>query len=161
MARRGARRIAPAGLTNVAKGNVFGDFEDWLDGSLWPGLVSKSDEARTTSIETEISTQARASSSRYDVGVGMVKEIKNLTAEGEPVKCHLEVQLPSEMSTYECGDYLAVLPLNLDKLVRRVMAHFHLPWDLVVTVKTTGPSTIPCGVPLSVYDVLRSYVELS
>ena len=161
MGHRGARRIAPAGLTNVVKGNVFGDFEDWLDGSLWPELVSKSEDTTTTSIETEISTQARASSLRYDVSVGVVREMKKLTAAGEPVKCHLEVQLPSEMSTYECGDYLAVLPLNPDKLVRRVMAHFLLPWDSVVTVKTKGPSTIPCGVPLSVYDVLRSYVELS
>lgn len=65
------------------------------------------------------------------------------------------------MSTYECGDYLAVLPLNPDKLVRRVMAHFHLPWDAVITLKTTGPSVIPSNVPLSMYDVLRSYVELS
>lgn len=161
MSQRGAYRIASAGFTNIAKGNVFGDFEDWLDGSLWPELVARTDDVAATSIEAEISTQARASSLRYDISVGVVTEVKTLTAAGEPVKCHLEVQLPSDMSTYECGDYLAVLPLNPDKLVRRVMAHFHLPWDAVVTLRTTGPSTIPTNVPLSVYEVLRSYVELS
>lgn len=161
MGQRCAQRVVSAGFTNIAKGNVFGDFEDWLDGSLWPELVSTTDGTMASPIETEISTQARASSLRYDIGVGVVKEVKKLTAAGEPVKCHLEVQLPSEMSTYECGDYLAVLPLNPDKLVRRVMAHFHLPWDAVITLKTTGPSVIPSNVPLSVYDVLRSYVELS
>ena len=161
MGQRGAQRIAPAGLANIAKGNVFGDFEDWLDNSLWPELVSKTDGTTEISVETEISTQARAWSLRYDVGVGVVKEIKRLTAAGESAKYHLEVQLPSDMSTYECGDYLAVLPLNPDKVVRRVMAHFRLPWDAVITLKTAGPSTIPSGVPLSVYDVLRSYVELA
>jgi cytochrome P450/NADPH-cytochrome P450 reductase len=161
MGQRCARRIVSAGFANIAKGNVFGDFEDWLDRSLWPELASTADDTMASPIEIEISTQARASSLRYDIGVGVVKEVKKLTAAGEPVKCHLEVQLPSEMSTYECGDYLAVLPLNPDKLVRRVMAHFHLPWDAVITMKTTGPSVIPCNVPLSVYDVLRSYVELS
>ena len=93
--------------------------------------------------------------------MGVVKEVRKLTTAGEPVKCHLEVQLPSEMSTYECGDYLAILPLNPDKLVQRVVADFHLPWYAVITLKTTGPSVIPSNVPLSVYDVLRSYVELS
>ena len=161
MDQRGAHRIVPAGFTNIAKSNVFGDFEDWLDGSLWPELVSKTYPAVASSIEAQILTQARASRLRYDVNVGLVKEVKKLTVAGEPVKCHLEVQLPEEVSSYECGDYLAVLPLNPDKLVRRVMAHFHLPWDAVITLKTAGPSTIPSNVPLSVYDVLRSYVELS
>jgi cytochrome P450/NADPH-cytochrome P450 reductase len=161
MGQRGAQRIVSAGFTNIAKGNVFGDFEDWLDGSLWPALVSKTEDTVASSVETEISTQARASSLRYDINVGIVKEVKKLTAAGEPAKFHLEIQLPSDMSTYECGDYLAVLPLNPEKLVRRVMAHFHLPWDAVITLKTTGPSTIPSNIPLSVYDVLRSYVELS
>jgi cytochrome P450/NADPH-cytochrome P450 reductase len=161
MGQRGAQRIVSAGFTNIAKGKVFGDFEDWLDGSLWPALVSKTEDTVASSVETEISTQARASSLRYDINVGIVKEVKKLTAAGEPAKFHLEIQLPSDMSTYECGDYLAVLPLNPEKLVRRVMAHFHLPWDAVITLKTTGRSTIPSNIPLSVYDVLRSYVELS
>jgi cytochrome P450/NADPH-cytochrome P450 reductase len=161
MGQRGAQRIVSAGFTNITKGKVFGDFEDWLDGSLWPALVSKTEDTVASSVETEISTQARASSLRYDINVGIVKEVKKLTAAGEPAKFHLEIQLPSDMSTYECGDYLAVLPLNPEKLVRRVMAHFHLPWDAVITLKTTGPSTIPSNIPLSVYDVLRSYVELS
>ena len=161
MEEHGAKRIAPIGLTNVAKGNLFGDFEDWLDETLWPALHSKqgSDHAENA-VHAEISTQARASSLRYDVNIGKVLKVQKLTGEGEAPKYHVEVQLPSK-STYECGDYLAVLPLNPDKTVRRVMSHFQLPWDAVITLKTSGPSTIPTNTPLSVYDVLRSYVELS
>ena len=163
--RHGAQRIAPTGLTDVAQGNIFGDFEDWLDKSLWPSIapraVPTADEpAAKLTINAEISTQARASSLRCDVSLGKVKTIKRLTQDSEPAKWHMEVQLPPE-ATYECGDYLAVLPLNPEKLVRRIMSHFQLPWDAVITLKTKGPSTIPSGVPLSVYDVLRSYVELS
>ena len=161
MEEQGAKRIAPMGLTNVAKGNLFGDFEDWLDETLWPALHSKEgSDYPENAVTAEISTQARASSLRYDVNIGKVLKVQKLTGEGEAPKYHVEVQLPSN-STYECGDYLAVLPLNPDKTVRRVMSHFQLPWDAVITLKTSGPSTIPTNVPLSVYDVLRSYVELS
>ena len=64
-------------------------------------------------------------------------------------------------TSYECGDYLAILPLNSEKNVKQVMAHFALPGDTVVTINATGPSTIPANTPLSVFDVLRGYVELS
>jgi cytochrome P450/NADPH-cytochrome P450 reductase len=72
----------------------------------------------------------------------------------------MEIELPPD-STYQCGDYLAALPLNSEKRVKEIMAHFNLPGDAVITVKATGPSTIPTDCPLSVFDVLRSYVELS
>ncbi len=111
-------------------------------------------------MQMEISTQARASTLRYDVSLGVVLDVKTLTADGEPPKCHMEVQLPTETS-YECGDYLAVLPMNPHEVVQRVMSHFKLPWDTVITLKTTGPLTIPTNTPLSVYDVLRGYVELA
>ncbi|KAK4947860.1 hypothetical protein LTR10_013368 [Elasticomyces elasticus] len=157
----GAKRIAPAGYADAAKGNLYGDFEDWLDLSLWPNVSGQAENQQTTSeMDVEVSTNARASSLRYDVSIAKVTENRVLTGAGEPTKCHMEIELPSDM-TYECGDYLAVLPLNSEKSVKRVMAHFGLPWDAVVTVKATGPSIIPKNVPLSAFDVLRSYVELS
>lgn len=79
MGQRCARRIVSAGFANIAKGNVFGDFEDWLDSSLWPELVSTTDDTMTSPMEIDISTQARASSLRYDIGMGVVKEVKKLT----------------------------------------------------------------------------------
>lgn len=158
----GANRFAPAGYADAAKGNLYGDFEDWLDTSLWPNVSGSANEpeGRFSEMDVEVSTDARASSLRYDVSLAKVTENRVLTGAGEPIKCHMEVELPSDM-TYECGDYLAVLPLNSEKSVKRVMAHFGLPWDAVVTVKATGPSIIPKNVPLSAFDVLRSYVELS
>ena len=157
----GAHRLAPVGLTDASKGNMFGDFEDWLEDGFWPALISSvSASAQATAPEIEISTNARASSLRYDVNLATVCENKCLTAQGEPEKWHTEVQLPSD-SAYDCGDYLAILPMNSEESVRRIMTHFQLPWDAVVTMKTAGPSTIPANTPLSVYDVLRSYVELA
>ena len=161
----GAHRLAAAGLTDAAKGNMYGDFEDWLEDKFWPALMStqgahQDPEQELSSVEVEIATNARASSLRYDVSLATVIENRRLTAEGEPEKWHMEIQLPSD-SDYQCGDYLAVLPLNSDESVRRVMKHFQLPWDATITVKSAGPSTIPSNTPLSIYDVLRSYVELA
>lgn len=160
----GAHCLAPIGLTDASRGNMYGDFEDWLDDKLWPSLASSKEglpaQLVESAVEIEISTNARASSLRYDVNLATVKDNKCLTAPGEPEKWHMEIQLPSD-SAYECGDYLAVLPLNSHQSVQRIMAHFKLPWDAVITLKTEGPSTIPTNTPLSVYDLLRSYVELS
>lgn len=140
---------------------MYGDFEDWLDNSLWKDLTfGESNELKGQTTDVKISTDARASSLRYDVQMATVKENRVLTTPGEPTKCHMEIELPPD-TTYECGDYLAILPLNSEKHVLQIMAHFGLPGDAVVTIKATGPSTIPANIPLSVFDVLRSYVELS
>ena len=140
---------------------MFGDFEDWLDNDFWPCQApNDGDTDPGNAMSIEISTHARASSLRYDVSIGTVQENKTLTFPGEPAKCHLKVRLPSG-SAYECGDYLAVLPLNSEKNVHRIITHFKLPWDAVVTLKTKGPSTIPANTPLPIYDLLRSYVELA
>lgn len=127
---------------------------------MWPGvggILANQDESAS---DFEISTSARASSLRQDIGLGKVKTVKRLTAEGEPVKLDIHVQLPSGTS-YECGDYLAVLPMNPDKLVRRVLAHFELPWDATINLGGNPYFSLPANTALSVYDILRSYVELS
>jgi len=83
-----------------------------------------------------------------------------LTAEGEPEKRHIVLELPSGM-TYKTGDYLAVLPINNQKNIRRVLKWAHLPWDAVLTIKTGANTTLPTGYPISAIDVLGAYVELS
>ncbi|EXJ56392.1 hypothetical protein A1O7_06735 [Cladophialophora yegresii CBS 114405] len=155
----GATRIAPVGLTDASKGNIYGDFEDWVDSSLWATLTSGDSHGVIMATRVEISTNARSSNLRYDVSLATVKENRVLTAEGEPTKCHMEIELPQD-ATYQCGDYLAILPLNGEKIVKQIMAHFSLPGDAVITIKATGSSAIPTNTPLSVFDVLRSYVEL-
>ncbi|TVY56947.1 Bifunctional cytochrome P450/NADPH--P450 reductase [Lachnellula cervina] len=167
MAGSGGQRIVPMGLSDLTEGNVFGDFEDWEEEVLWPKLtLDETDISQlsvpVSAIAAEISTNARASTLRHDLVVGTVNETRILTAEGESVKQHMEIQLPSD-SNYECGDYLAILPLNSEKNVKRTMTRFGLPWDAIITIKGngSGPSAIPNNTPLSIYDVLKSYVELS
>lgn len=163
MADAGAERIAPIGFSDVSAGSVYGDFEDWEDEVLWPQLTpTKNVNHHDIAISAEISTSSRASSLRCDVSVATVNSNTILTAEGEPIKRYMEIQLPP-LSHYECGDYLAILPLNSEKSVQCIMTHFKLPFDAVITFKgtDTGSSAIPSNTPLSIYDVLRSYVELS
>lgn len=153
--------MVSAGFIDAAKGNLYGDFDDWVDNSFWPKMsLDEGQDTPEPTSNVEVSTNARASSLRYDVKPALVKSNYVLTSNGEPIKRHMEIQLPSDC-TYECGDYLAVLPLNSEKGVRRIMNHFGLPWDSVVTIKSDLPSVIPTNVPLAVFDVLRSYVELS
>jgi cytochrome P450 / NADPH-cytochrome P450 reductase len=161
MANFGAHKLAPVGFADAARGTLYSDFEEWLDTSFWPSVSSTKTSELVASDEQviDISTDARATSLRHDVSPATVVENRQLTGPGEPVKMHMELQLPSDM-TYECGDYLAVLPLNSDKKVRQILAHFGLPWDAVMTLKTETPTSIPANVPLSCLDVLRSYVEL-
>ncbi len=63
--------------------------------------------------------------------------------------------------TYKSGDYLAVLPMNNPKNVKRVLKWAGLPWDAMLTIKAGSNTTLPTGHPISVFDVLGSYVELS
>ena len=90
----------------------------------------------------------------------LVLDARTLTAPGEPEKRHLEIRLPTG-SDYVSGDYLALLPMNPHDSVRRVMSRFSLPWDAVIKVNSNDQTIIPPGIPLSAYDVLRGYVEIS
>jgi len=83
-----------------------------------------------------------------------------LTAPDEPEKRHIVLKLPTGMS-YKVGDYLAVLPINDQKNIRRVLKHYGLPWDAILTIKDGQNTTLPSGHPVSAMDILGAYVELS
>lgn len=164
----GAERLAELGLTDVSQKNPMADFETWLDKVLFPSLKQLSPKASETSIadfipaiEADLSTDERATTLHQDLHVGTVKNVRILTAAGEqPEKKHMEVELPSG-STYECGDYLAVLPQSPEANVRAVMAHFKLPTDATITLKSKSFSPLPLNTSLSVSDLLRNYYELA
>lgn len=61
---------------------------------------------------------------------------------------------------YESGDYLAVLPLNSQKSVRRVMNRVKLPWDSAIVIRGENTGTLPINESLSIRDVLQGHVEL-
>ncbi|KAF2809760.1 cytochrome P450 [Mytilinidion resinicola] len=167
----GATKFADRGCANAAQGDIFSDFDAWADHTFWPSLLStfgsnaSNEEAGVAApprskVEMEISTDMRSSQLQQSVLQGTVVSAKILTSPGEPEKRHLEVQLP-EGTEYEAGDYLAVLPLNPDESVKRVLARYALPWDATVTVKSGGPVNLPENTPMSAFKLLEGFVELS
>lgn len=163
----GAERLADRGSSDVSKQDTFGDFETWTSGKLWPALgpyLTSSEDPSTFStiptIEIELTSEERAAHLQQNVQWANVIDTKVLTAEGEPEKRHIEIELPSNM-TYSAGDYLAVLPLNPKEYVRRVMNHFNLPWDGMITIKPGSTTSLPTGKPIAIFDLLQGYVEIS
>ncbi|KAH7039871.1 cytochrome P450 [Microdochium trichocladiopsis] len=175
----GATRVAEMGLCDAARGKMFSDFETWEDKILWPalgkafgispsstqGLCGGEQQSYTaTPAQLDISVSSlRPSKLRHDVKQATVTHARRLTAEGEPAKQHLDIELPSGM-TYRTGDYLAVLPYNPRENVDRAMRRFSLPWDASIAVNNhengNSGSAIPTGSAVSVREVLSAYVEL-
>ncbi|KAE8453927.1 hypothetical protein EG329_007703 [Mollisiaceae sp. DMI_Dod_QoI] len=157
MAKCGAERLVQRGSTDASEGNMSADFDNWMNTLLWPALGQAGGTA--PEMDFEISTQSGVTSLRQDVENATVIEAKVLTAPGEPTKRHLEVELPENMS-YECGDYLAVLPVNAEENVRRVMSRFRLPWDSTLVIRGHNFGFLPMNTPLSIRDILTGHVEL-
>ncbi|KAI9702334.1 MAG: hypothetical protein M1836_000813 [Candelina mexicana] len=163
--REGAKRIASRGYADAAAGDMFNDFDIWEDKTLWPAIStafggSNEMSDQTSGLDVEIMTQARPSNLRQDVQTAIVLDRRCLTGENEPPKRHIKFKLPTDMS-YKPGDYLAVLPVNMSKNVRRVIKRFGLPWDAMITIKSKRSTQLPTDGPISVFDLLASYVELS
>lgn len=162
----GAKRMAESGFADAANNDIFNDFEKWEDSVFWPAVkstfsgdkASQNDEDDRSGLVLEVSTTLRSTHLRQDVREAIVLKNEVLTS-GEAPKQHIELKLPTDMQ-YRAGDYLAVLPMNHNSVIRRVIKHFGLPWDANMTLKS-GSTFIPTDVPISVYDVLRAYVELS
>ena len=156
--KHGASKITDIGLGDVGAGDIFNDFDKWQDEQLWSALGGETEEE--DSLEMEVDTNTRKSKLRQDMKEAVVLGNELLTAEGEPEKRHITLKLPTGM-TYRVGDYLAVLPINNGKNIRRVLKHYGLPWDAVLTIKSGANTTLPTGYPISAMDVLGAYVELS
>jgi cytochrome P450/NADPH-cytochrome P450 reductase len=165
MADCGAERIVPRGLTDASKGAMLSDFEDWVEQVLWPSLSKETSNGpvQDTSkpmFDIEVCPPIETSTLRQDVEIATVVETSKLTADTEPAKCHLEIELPEHM-TYECGDYIAVLPMNSDEVVQRIMARFSIEQDSTMVVRGQKLGALPLDTPLLIRDVLKSCVELS
>jgi cytochrome P450/NADPH-cytochrome P450 reductase len=74
---------------------------------------------------------------------------------------HLELELPEGVS-YRTGDHLGVLPRNGDELVRRTARRFGFERDATVQLHKSADrkTTLPVDSPVSLYALLRDYVEL-
>jgi cytochrome P450/NADPH-cytochrome P450 reductase len=156
----GATRIAEMGLGDVAEGDIFGDFDKWQDEKLWAALGGELDGSEESGIDLEINTDTRRSNLRQDVKEAEVISNELLTADGETAKRHIVLRMPTGME-YHVGDYLAVLPLNHPKNIRRVLKWAKLPWDAMLTIKAGANTTLPTGHPVSAYDIMAAYLELT
>jgi cytochrome P450 / NADPH-cytochrome P450 reductase len=162
----GAQRIVPIGLSDAANGDIFSDFETWEDDVLWPALKKQwdtSDVVKSAAPVADLNvtvTNLRTKSLRQDVREALVVDTRLLTAKGEPVKKHVELKLPSDVS-YRAGDYIAILPFNPKESIRRAMKLMNLPWDSYITINTHGKTLMPTNQPISAWDVFSAYVELA
>ncbi len=159
-AKHGATRITDIGLGDVAAGDIFNDFDRWQDEHFWSALGADSEAEEETGLDIDIDTGSRRSKLRQDVKEAVVISNEILTKDGVPEKRYIVLNLQTGM-TYKAGDYLAVLPMNNQKNVHRVLKWAHLPWDTMLTIKNGANTTLPTGHPVSVMDVLSMYVELS
>ncbi|KAF5013400.1 hypothetical protein FDECE_588 [Fusarium decemcellulare] len=162
----GATRLVDLGLTDVSENMVFSDFETWEDNILWPALeaqykpeIKKSSADRGLSVK---SSNFRPLTLRQDVREATVVETKTLTSntDAKSKKKHIEIQLPED-TQYTAGDYLAVLPVNSQEVVRRALRRFKLPLDAHLEISSSTPTVLPTDTSVSALDVLSSYVELS
>jgi cytochrome P450 / NADPH-cytochrome P450 reductase len=174
LARAGATRLVPRGEAN-ARGDFFGDFDDWYAGFWGPVDAALGRGAPDTQrpfplaaeplLEVEFVGGARDPLLRRNgLALGTVVENRELVdlGAGGGSKRHVEIALPAGQ-TYRAGDYLAVLPLNPAAAVDRALARFGLSYDAqaVVRLGEGGRTFLPTGVPVAAGELLASWVELS
>ncbi|KAJ3032219.1 hypothetical protein HDV00_007954 [Rhizophlyctis rosea] len=116
-------------------------------------------------LDVEILNEQRtAALGHKDFGFGVIVENKALTPEfmkcGSLQKRHVEIKLP-EGITYRAGDYLAIMPINPIKDIKRVLSRFKLPVDASVVIKTNTKTFLPTNRPIPVHTLLGGYVELA
>lgn len=169
LARAGARRLVERGEAN-ARGDFFGDFEDWY-ARFWEPVgaefgQSTSAPASSPLLEAEFVGAVRDPILRHNrLQLGTVvanRELVDTTVPDAHSKRHLEIALP-EGSTYLAGDYLAVLPLNPAATVDRALARFGLAYDanVILRIGEGGRTLLPVGTPVTAGELLASYVELA
>ncbi|KAE9403346.1 cytochrome P450 [Gymnopus androsaceus JB14] len=164
--RRGAERLLARGAGDSGQGNFFEIFDQFVS-DLWTTLTKVYSTVRSDSpssgfaVEIVDSGTSRPAALRQtDAGLGKVVENRVLTKPGHPIKRHIEFELP-EGSTYRAGDYLTILPQNPPRDIRRVLAHFGLSNEQIVTISSVAPIFLPVNKPVSLVEILGGYVELS
>lgn len=164
----GAARIYPRGAAN-ARGDFFGDFDEWYAG-FWPAVDAVFEQTTSTpaaqpQLDIQFVGNVRDPLLRQNgLALGTVvanRELVDMTRPGTRSKRHVEVALPDGMG-YRTGDYLAVLPLSPNDLVQRALTRFNLDYDShVVLTMEQGSTFLPTGTPVTVGELLSSYVELA
>ncbi|KAJ9314762.1 hypothetical protein DTO271D3_5008 [Paecilomyces variotii] len=170
--KNGACRLCDIGLADAAASDMFSDFDTWGESAFWPSITSAFGQSKSkdaakpkSALQVEVSSRERTSILGLRLQEGLVLENQLLTQPGVPAKRMLKFKLPSD-TTYQCGDYLAVLPVNPSHVVRRAISRFNIPWDAVLRIQkapgvTSSPASVPLDYPISAFELLSTYVELS
>jgi cytochrome P450/NADPH-cytochrome P450 reductase len=169
LARAGARRLLDRGEAN-ARGDFFGDFEEWYEG-FWTPVdaefgVADGARAATPLFEVEFVGAVRdpiLRQNRLQLGTVVAnRELVDRGAPGARSTRHVEIALP-EGTTYRAGDYLAVLPLNPAAAVDRALGRFDLAYDATVVIRVGegGQTFLPTDTPVTAGELLAGYVELA
>jgi len=169
LARAGARALFKRGEAD-ARGDFFGEFEDWY-ADFWSPVGAEFGQADQTPapspmLEVEFVGGVRDPILRLnhlELGTVVVnRELVDMSAPRARSKHHLEVALP-EGVTYRSGDYLAVLPLNPSTIVDRALTRFDLAYDAqtMIRISGDGQTFLPTDTPVTAGELLASYVELS
>ncbi|CAE6443082.1 unnamed protein product [Rhizoctonia solani] len=164
--KKGANRLVTRGEGDAGGESFMRSFDEWED-QLWEALsksyeIDLQNQSCISGVKARLlgAPSDRAATLRYSGSMlGQVIENKMLTTSGVPAKHHLEIQLPEDM-TYRAGDYLSILPLNPPEYVRRCLARFGLSPEQQVILDISGPTTLPAGKPMSIYELLLGFVEL-
>ncbi|KAK6531769.1 hypothetical protein TWF694_002938 [Orbilia ellipsospora] len=158
----GGERLCERGVADAGAGDMFSEFNTWVDSTFWPSLgdTAQSKSPVKSGLNVSVVVENRPAILGQNLKTGVVVENKRLTSADVPEKRHLEIHLPSE-DTYKPGDYLAVLPTNNDAAVKRAMRRFSLPWDAALKISSEMPTTLPTDTAISAGDLFSSYVELS
>ena len=171
LAAHGAKRLYPHGEGD-ARDDFDGQFQRW-----YQPLRRKVAESLGISIEAETSKplyklelvpgqQMSPFVDSFDskpMTVRVNRELHNKGRENPSDRStrHIELELPEGVS-YRAGDHLGVIPHNSEPLVKRVAERFGFARDVFVRLKpTTNRKTfLPVNQTISVYRLLRDYVEL-
>ncbi|KAI0365331.1 fatty acid hydroxylase [Pilatotrama ljubarskyi] len=165
LAEYGATRLHHRGEGDASGAAFFEEFDGWEKG-LWTKL---SETYKTTHSSDVIGLDLKMVSRgatraellrQRDTALGTVVINKLLTSPNAPTKRHVEFELPDGM-TYRAGDYLAILPVNPDRVVRRALARFGLSGEQEIELSAGGPTSLPVNRPVMISAVLSGYVELS
>ncbi|WP_434384320.1 bifunctional cytochrome P450/NADPH--P450 reductase [Melittangium boletus] len=154
-----------------ARGDFFGDFEQWY-APFWTrvgealGVRAGTVDAGPLYHVEVVPSASLALVAQNQLGMSTLLENRELVDMTSPLgrsKRHLTFRLP-EGVTYAAGDYLAVLPENPPALVERAARRFGVRPDAAVVLRSTRgamAASLPTERPVSVQELLGRHVELS
>ncbi|KAK4188550.1 cytochrome P450 [Podospora australis] len=165
MAKLGATRLYPAGFVDVSQ-DIVGPFQDWKEG-LFPKLreaAGVTAAVKTEEMQVEITqpeTPSKLAGEEVSEGLVLANDVVAKKGYG-PEKRQIDILLPPGVE-YSSGDYLAIQPFNPRESVRRVLNHFGLHPDALVTVSGTTKEHLKShnGGPILVYELITARVELA